>query len=33
MIMNGMNADLSWDASAKKYVRLYEMAARKRNMS
>lgn len=30
MMMNGMNADLSWDASAKKYVKLYEMAAGKR---
>ncbi|MDL1893688.1 glycogen synthase [Sphingobacteriales bacterium CHB3] len=30
MMMHGMNADLSWDASAKKYVKLYEMAAGKR---
>ncbi len=30
MMMNGMNADFSWKASAKKYVHLYEMAVMKR---
>ncbi len=30
MMMNGMNADLSWDASARKYMKLYEMAIEKR---
>jgi starch synthase len=30
MMMNGMNADFSWKASARKYVHLYEMAVRKR---
>jgi starch synthase len=28
--LNGMKADLSWDASAQKYLKLYEMAAEKR---
>jgi starch synthase len=32
MMMNGMSADLSWDASAKKYMKLYEMAAGKRRV-
>jgi starch synthase len=30
IMMNGMNADFSWDASAKKYLKLYEMAVAKR---
>jgi starch synthase len=30
MMMNGMNADLSWDWSARKYMKLYEMAIAKR---
>jgi starch synthase len=32
MMMNGMGADLSWDSSARKYLRLYEMAVEKRKM-
>lgn len=30
IMLNGMRADFSWDASAKKYVKLYEMAVEKR---
>lgn len=30
IMMNGMNADVSWETSAQKYVQLYKMAVKKR---
>ncbi|MBI5474951.1 MAG: glycogen synthase [Ignavibacteriae bacterium] len=33
MMINGMSADYSWDSSARKYMRLYEMAMEKRRLS
>jgi starch synthase len=33
LMRNGMACDFSWDASAKKYVKLYEMTAKRKPMS
>ena len=32
IMMNGMSADLSWDASARKYVKLYEVTQKQNEL-